>query len=260
VRVLLLSDVPDGWIVSRIADRMVAGMPDIEFERGHYCCMTSEQIVERAAGVGLIHAMNWNFADHLLKVLEAGKPILMSVRSHRYPASVREMAKSVHIHVVNRALLLEFPTARYIPDGIFDEHFGKPFVVGFAGKPDAYKGYQLIEQACRELGAKFVPATNLPPSEMPAYYDSIDVLVCASEAEGFGTPAMEALACNVPVISTRVGAAWHATSLPLTWVQRDVASIKEGILKHWTSRSLDAFRWPAVCAQFEELYRSLATK
>jgi hypothetical protein len=41
--------------------------------------------------------------------------------------------------------------------------------------------------------------------EMADYYGEIDVLVCASEIEGTPNPVLEAMACGVPVVSTRVG-------------------------------------------------------
>ena len=42
-------------------------------------------------------------------------------------------------------------------------------------------------------------------SEMPKYYNSIDIYVCASRTEGHPAPVLEAMACGVPVISTDVG-------------------------------------------------------
>ncbi len=193
---------------------------------------------------------------HLAGLNEIKVPVLVSVRSHRYPERLYADLKPFNVHVVNPELQRKFPGSHYIPDGIDDACF-RPFVVGFAGKPDGYKGFPLIEQACRELGVRFDPAVgNVRPELMPGYYENIDVLVCASEDEGFCAPVMEALARNRPVISTRVGAAWHA-NLPLTWVDRTVESVKGGILKHWASRNLDEFRWDRICGQFRELYRAL---
>ena len=44
-----------------------------------------------------------------------------------------------------------------------------------------------------------------PQEEMPQYYSSIHVYVCASKTEGTPLPVLEAMACGVPVISTNVG-------------------------------------------------------
>lgn len=45
----------------------------------------------------------------------------------------------------------------------------------------------------------------VPQAELPDYYASIDVLVCASEHEGTPNPILEAMACGVPFVSTDVG-------------------------------------------------------
>lgn len=268
MRVLLLSDVPNGWIVARIADRMVQEMHWIEFVRGHYCCMTTAEIVERAADCDLIHAMNWNFADHLPKVLECGKPILISVRSHRYPSSVRErlIDAGVHVHAVNRGVKNEFPRAHYIPDGLMIEPH--PLRVGFAGLPSHYKGTHLIEEACKRIKAHYFAAYgDVDCLQMQAWYRNIDVYCCASEAEGFSTPVMEALALNKPVVSVRVGVPWFDSLPGITWVDRNVESISAGLLQHWPSRSLDAYCWRNVvaglrygdvCERIDELYRTIA--
>jgi len=48
---------------------------------------------------------------------------------------------------------------------------------------------------------------DLAPSELPALYASGDVLVHPYRGEGFGLPIAEAMACGLPVIATRGGAA-----------------------------------------------------
>ena len=45
----------------------------------------------------------------------------------------------------------------------------------------------------------------IPHEKMPDYYNDIDVYICTSEFEGTPNPALESMACGVPVISTRVG-------------------------------------------------------
>lgn len=43
------------------------------------------------------------------------------------------------------------------------------------------------------------------PEEMREFYQSLDVYVCASRSEGAPNPCLEAAACGVPVVTTRVG-------------------------------------------------------
>lgn len=48
--------------------------------------------------------------------------------------------------------------------------------------------------------------TLLPSAEgLRQAYSSCDLWLCASSSEGFGLPAMEAMGCRTPVVSTRVG-------------------------------------------------------
>jgi glycosyltransferase involved in cell wall biosynthesis len=43
------------------------------------------------------------------------------------------------------------------------------------------------------------------PEEMLDFYRSLDVYVCASRSEGTPNPCLEAAACGLPVVTTRVG-------------------------------------------------------
>lgn len=45
----------------------------------------------------------------------------------------------------------------------------------------------------------------IPHDKMVEYYSKIDVLVCTSKCEGTPNPVLEAMACGVPIISTKVG-------------------------------------------------------
>ncbi|NJK90201.1 MAG: glycosyltransferase family 4 protein [Myxococcales bacterium] len=44
-----------------------------------------------------------------------------------------------------------------------------------------------------------------PQAEIPGIYASCDVWILSSRSEGFGLPALEAMACGTPVVATRVG-------------------------------------------------------
>lgn len=55
-------------------------------------------------------------------------------------------------------------------------------------------------------GAEDIEFTLLPdPDQLRAAYASCDVWLCSSRSEGFGLPAMEAMGCRTPVVSTCVG-------------------------------------------------------
>ncbi|MCG2673207.1 glycosyltransferase family 4 protein [Bradyrhizobium sp. GCM10023182] len=81
-------------------------------------------------------------------------------------------------------------------------------------------------------------------------YAECDVWVTASRTEGFNLPAMEAMACRTPVVSTRTG--WPAESIKSGWngalVEiEDLAGLADGVEsvlssaeEHWQRLSLNA--------------------
>jgi glycosyltransferase involved in cell wall biosynthesis len=56
-------------------------------------------------------------------------------------------------------------------------------------------------------GAELLTAGRIDPAEMPAWINAASAVLVTSETEGFGLAAAEALACDVPVLSTPVGIA-----------------------------------------------------
>jgi glycosyltransferase involved in cell wall biosynthesis len=83
-------------------------------------------------------------------------------------------------------------------------------VVKDVGVETSYKG-QTSGDEVRSLAARddVAPVTylteDLPAAELPALYRAADVVVLPYRAEGFCLPALEAMACGVPVIHTAAG-------------------------------------------------------
>lgn len=61
-------------------------------------------------------------------------------------------------------------------------------------------------------GAELLTYDGVPPGEVPLLINAANAVVVTSEREGFGLAALEALACDVPVLSTDVGIAPLALS------------------------------------------------
>ena len=133
----------------------------------------------------------------------------------------------------------------FVPNGV-DLHLFQPrqIKVGWVGNERdyslPYKGVPLIREAVGLLNkrykSRFVFVTSpakypkiITHLEMAKHYRKLDVFVCASEAEGCSNVVNEALACGVPVVSTRVGIAPELESGGLICVDRDSRSIAEGI-------------------------------
>ena len=62
---------------------------------------------------------------------------------------------------------------------------------------------QCVEKLAGRGGLRIVG--ELPRSQMPAFWNSVAVAVVPSLYEPFGLVALEAMACGVPVVATRVG-------------------------------------------------------
>lgn len=259
MKVLIL---PDGlnWIVDRNCNELISQLKHIEFTVYPYTKIDVDTFVYMSKDHDIVHYFNWDI-EHLKGALpRITTPFLMSVRSHRYKPFVEEVKKrpNTWFHVINEDLLPEFPNSTYIPNGIFP-YFERDFVVGFAGRPELhlqnYKGVHLIEEACKQLGVKFKPALGeIPPEEMPEYYKSIDVYVCASEGEGFSTPVMECLAYNKPVITVDTGV---PRKFDIVKVERSVEGIKKGILKFYTKPLVEPYSWEKIAPRYEELYKKI---
>jgi glycosyltransferase involved in cell wall biosynthesis len=58
---------------------------------------------------------------------------------------------------------------------------------------------------CRELGLESVVRwlDEVPEEDLPLFYNAADVFAIPSLYEGFGSPALEALACGTPVVAAR---------------------------------------------------------
>lgn len=145
----------------------------------------------------------------------------------------------------------------YIPNGVDEKLFNRKFIAGFVGAKgsNGHKGYDLVKLACDDLGIELKEAHehDYTHEEMPNFYNQIDCLVIASESEGCNNPTMEALAMNVPVISTRVGIAEKLEGV--TIIDRDIYSIKKA-LRRLSGRIqiLEEYTWDKIASQYRSLY------
>ena len=76
----------------------------------------------------------------------------------------------------------------------------------------AEKRHDRAVAVAQVAGAELLTLGQVDPDRVPLYVNAAGAVVVTSEREGFGLAALEALACDVPVLSTDVGIAPLALS------------------------------------------------
>jgi len=109
---------------------------------------------------------------------------------------------------------------------------------------------------------------NPPQDQLRDIYSRCDLWVTASASEGFNLPAMEAMACRTPVVSTRTGWPAEAVKSRLNGMLVDIGNVDALVhaIKYvlsqsdesWTELSSNAFEtvrsssWAASASMFEQ--------
>ncbi len=112
--------------------------------------------------------------------------------------------------------------------------------------------------------------------ELVRLYREAAVVVVPSRYEGFGLPAVEAMACGTPVVATRAGALTEVMQLTeggLLAERDDPDSIAIGVrtllenpetrammAKRGRERVVESLSWPRVAAVTEEVYQEVVTR
>jgi glycosyltransferase involved in cell wall biosynthesis len=73
---------------------------------------------------------------------------------------------------------------------------------------DPARAVKRFDLACEVAGeTRLLTYGGVDPRQVPLYINAANAVLVTSDSEGFGLGALEALACDVPVLSTRVGIA-----------------------------------------------------
>jgi len=225
---VLSIEFSDTWSWGLIFSQLKKHM-DIEFSRQFF--YDGKPI--NTSGVDIIMAQNVTllkkFKERLKTVCRMGGNLNFDNMNKIEPL-LKEMGECYCLIATNQNLFDIAKTCNdnvyLIPNGIDLEEWKKPkqkktkreFTVGFCGNITnqqyrEYKGFDFVETACRNLGVKLKTALYLdeqiPHDKMQKlFYGKIDCLVHPTLGEGSSNTLMEACACGVPIITTKV-AGYH---------------------------------------------------
>ncbi|MEE8370459.1 MAG: glycosyltransferase [Dehalococcoidia bacterium] len=115
----------------------------------------------------------------------------------------------------------------------------------------------------------------VPHDDLPLYYNAADVCVVPSHYESFGLVALEAMACGVPVVASRVGGLRETVqdgltgylvpwSCPQPFAERLELLLNDARLRRRLGReariAAERFRWSEVATRVEDVYHDLVSQ
>jgi D-inositol-3-phosphate glycosyltransferase len=155
-----------------------------------------------------------------------------------------------------------------------DQRF-RVLVIGGDGKDVARKSELAALAAELRIADKVTFLEAVPHGELPLYYNAADICVVPSYYESFGLVAVEAMACGLPVIASRVGGLKDTvrdgqTGYLVPWLcPEPFAERLELLLNNDTLRrslgleariSAERYHWSEVAARVEDVYHELVSQ
>jgi teichuronic acid biosynthesis glycosyltransferase TuaC len=84
---------------------------------------------------------------------------------------------------------------------------GRPYLLFPADPARPEKRHDRARELAEAAGAELLGYGGIAPEQVPDLINAVNAVVATSEREGYGLAPLEALACDVPVLSTDVGIA-----------------------------------------------------
>jgi len=232
------------WVRDQVAEtrRLGVEVEVFSFPRGRseYLPATRRlRALLRRERFDLVHA-HYGLAGWVAK-LAGARPLIVTfhgtdVRHRLVGALSRRLAWRVDlVAAVSRALfaaedgrpgLPPVPSSAVLPCGPDLSRFGpqlraearrslgldpdRPFLLFPANPARPEKRHDRAAELAAACGAELRTGGSIPPQRMPLWVNAANAVLVTSDYEGFGLAAVEALACDVPVLSTPVGVAPYA--------------------------------------------------
>jgi len=256
---------PDGWAATRIAQRL--GLPSTVTIRGS----KDEWLIGTSREAGLREAMRratklfavsqalaHNVAYSLGISPEKVEVIGNGVDAERFAPVDRAEARRrldlshdapVLIGVGNLIPSKGFQRVIPLLPRLRQRHPGLVYLIVGGGATQGDLRASLEAQA-RECGVEDAVrfCGRLPQDELRWYYGAADVFVLATEFEGWANVFLEAMACGLPVVSTRVGGNSEVVVEPNTgelvdWWNADAfaSAIERALVRKWDRCAIIAY-------------------
>jgi glycosyltransferase involved in cell wall biosynthesis len=134
------------------------------------------------------------------------------------------------------------------------------FIILFPFHPSRkIKRYDLAEAAIKSLVEKgydieLLTVTGVKNENMPYYYSASDAMILCSESEGSPTSVKEALACNIPVVSTNVGDVNEILDgiQGVEICRNDIESLSRGLLNVLKTLSMDNYDYRIAVKRYDQ--------
>lgn len=259
----------EGWAVDLRVSQVISALDQYRWTKvfhreAAHAISTSTHDLLWLANHGAAHRFRSDIAER------RHPRVLLTFRSWRYRETVPDVVRRGAIHAISAVswplvyhCQAEFGrSVHYTPEGIAECFVpSRVPVIGFVGSTDEYKGFPLIVEAVRRCGFELRVAPRegaRPQLEMPAFYESCNAIVVASENEGFGTIAVESMAMNIPVLTTEVGV---AASLDCLYIERTVDGIARGLMQLFgRSKVLPQFSIEKTSLAHERVFEEMFSK
>jgi teichuronic acid biosynthesis glycosyltransferase TuaC len=86
----------------------------------------------------------------------------------------------------------------------------RPYLLFVSNPSRQDKRHDLALALARDAGVELLTLGHVQPAQVPLWVNAANAVLVPSDREGFGLAALEALACDVPVLATPVGIAPEA--------------------------------------------------
>lgn len=302
LEVLVIADRP-GWAIERKTDNLVRVLGDRHQMVKRFQSDVQESDLDRADLVQVYFWMQFGKMERLDEAFgRNARKLLVGVCGHVDLAAQRREPGIARLRQA-RAVFANNPRLReetgallarpvfLTPNGVDTTFFSpgrtagarRTLRAGWAGslgnQGPLHRGFHdLIEPAVAAVpGAELATAVRevrwRGMAEMREFYRSLDVYLCASLSEGTPNPCLEAAACGVPVVTTRVGSMpeFVRDGVNGFFVDRDVADIREKLARLAIDPGLRAamgaaarrtaleWDWTRMAEAYDAMYRSVAS-